>query len=136
MQFTRLWVGQLTSGQLSHLTRMGIRPNLLCRIAFCLSLREPDVPDPILYDDGQVREFNRSTLLGQWDILFVSLLKEYLRRNGLDPEQDLEGHFRAHICRGVRLLTARFSRLSDLGDIIRTAVPVEVLQEERIHDEE
>lgn len=125
MDFTRLWVGQHTDGQLRNLARLGIRPNLICRIGFCLSLREPDVPDPALYDDGQVREFNRSTLLGQWDSLFICLLKEYLRKHGLDTERDLEAHFRAHVCRGVRLISTRVSRASDLGSLITSILPLD-----------
>jgi len=123
MDFTRLWVGQHTDGQLRNLARLGIRPNLICRIGFCLSLREPDAPDPALYDDGQVREFNRSTLLGQWDSLFVCLLKEYLRKHGVDTERDLESHFRAHISRGVRLISTRVSRASDLATLIGSLLP-------------
>lgn len=130
MQFTRIWVGQQTDGQLRNLTRLGIRPNLICRLAFCLSLREPDTPDLSLYDDGQVREFNRSTLLGQWDPLFVCLLKEYQRSHALDPECDLEDHFRAHISRGVRLMSTRLSKLSDIGDLLKTIMPARVQCEE------
>lgn len=125
MQFTRLWVGQQTNGQLRIMARLGIRPNLICRIGFCLSLREPDVPDPKLYEDGQVREFNRPTLFGQYDPLFVCLLKQYLASRGHDPEQDLEPHFRAHISRGVRLLSTRTNKLSDLGNLLKSIIPSE-----------
>ena len=131
MQFTRLWVGQQTDGQLRVMTRLGIRPNLICRIGFCLSLREPDVPDPKLYEDGQVREFNRATLFGQWDTLFVCLLKQYLANRGIDPEQDLEPIFRAHISRGVRLLSTRISKLPDLGNLLKSILPpVEMIKKE------
>src|SRR5437764_700315 len=42
--------------------RTGLTPNLLCRFGFCLSLAEPQIPDPGAYDEtGQ--EFNRSTLV-------------------------------------------------------------------------
>ena len=55
--------------------RTGLTPNILCRIGFCLSLNEPGVPDlKKLADDGM--EFNRYTLTGQYDVLFISLLKE------------------------------------------------------------
>jgi DNA sulfur modification protein DndE len=123
MSFTRLWVGRQTDSQLRSLAKLGVRPNLICRIAFCLSLRETAIPDPALYDDGQVREFNRSTLFGQWDSLFICLLKEYQRKHKLDPDCDLEEHFRAHICRGVKLLSTRLNELSDLGEILKSTKP-------------
>lgn len=130
MQFTRLWVGEQTDGQLRSLSRLGMRPNLICRIGLCLSLREPDVPDPALYDDGQVREFNRSTLFGPWDALFVCLIKQHLAEHGLDPQADLESQARAHISRGIRLLSTRISRLADIGNLLKTPADLEEPAEE------
>ena len=53
--------------------RTGLTPNILCRIGFCLSLNEPGVPDVKKQpEDGM--EFNRYTLTGQYDILFLCLL--------------------------------------------------------------
>src|SRR5262249_1096674 len=83
--------------------RTGLTPNLICRLGFWLSLAEPGVPDIQLYSDGHGREFNHSTLTGQWDALFFALLRERLARDGLDLEADLEPQFKAHISRGVML---------------------------------
>lgn len=115
MAFNRIHVGEQVDLRLRNLkARTGLTPNLLCRLGFCLSLTEPGIPDSQLYADGQAREFNRYTLTGQWDLFFFSLLRERLVLDGLDPENDLEAQFKAHLCRGVLLLYQRLKSLEDL----------------------
>ncbi len=122
MSFNRIYVGQEVDIRLRNLkARTGLTPNLLCRLGLCLSLVEPGTPDPRLYADGQVREFNRYTLTGQWDTFFFSLLRERLVQDGLDLEEDLEPQFKAHLSRGVLLLYQRMKSLADLGDMISEA---------------
>ena len=119
MTLNRIYVGQEVDNRLRVLkARSGLTPNLLCRLGFCLSLAEPGIPDSKLYDDGQVREFNRFTLTGQWDLFFFSLLRERLVQDELDIELNLEIQFKAHLNRGVMLLYQRLKRLEDLADII------------------
>ena len=102
MSLKRIYVNDDVANRLSLLkSRTGLTPNLSCRIGFCLSLEEPGIPDERLYSDTQAREFNRYTLTGQWDSYFFALLKERLVNDGLDPESDLEGQFKAHLSRGV-----------------------------------
>lgn len=122
MALNRIYVSEEIDLRLRKLKgRTGLTPNLLCRLSFCLSLAEPSIPDAQLYSDGQVREFNRYTLTGQWDQFFFSLLRERLFQDGLDPEVDLEVQFKAHLSRGVLLLYQRLKRLEDLTDLIADA---------------
>jgi DNA sulfur modification protein DndE len=122
MPFNRLYVGEQVDQKLRLLkARTGITPNLLCRLGFCLSLEEAGIPDPQLYADGQAREFNRYTLTGQWDALFLALLRQRLHADGLDPDRDLEAQFRAHLSRGVMLLAPRLKSLEDLATIVTEA---------------
>jgi len=122
MPLNRIYVGEEVDMRLRNLkARTGLTPNLLCRLGFCLSLAEPGVPDPQLYGDGQVREFNRYTLTGQWDLFFFSLLRERLVQDGLDLEADLEVQFKAHLSRGVLLLYQRLKNLEDLADMMAEA---------------
>ncbi len=122
MTLNRIYVGQEVDNRLRVLkARTGLTPNLLCRLGFCLSLAEPGVPDPKLYDDGQVREFNRYTLTGQWDLFFFSLLRERLVQDELEIESELETQFKAHLSRGVMLLYQRLKKLEDLTDIVADA---------------
>jgi DNA sulfur modification protein DndE len=86
----------------------------LSRIGFCLSLNEPAIPNPEAYPEED-REFNRYTLLGEWDELFVALLRQRVSNDGLSPE-DLEEQFRAHLNRGVISLS---KNCKEVGDIAR-----------------
>src|SRR5947207_3372500 len=96
----RIYVGEDVDQKLRQMkARTGIGPNILCRLGFCLSLEEPTRPDPNLYKDGQVREFNRYTLTGQFDLLYFSLLRERLLRDNLNVEEELDIWFQAHLCR-------------------------------------
>jgi DNA sulfur modification protein DndE len=93
--------------------RTGLTPNILCRIGFCLSLGDPSIPNPANYDE-EGQEFNRYTLTGEWDKLFIALLKERLLKDGLDINKDLLPQFRAHLNRGAITL---FDKAKDLGDL-------------------
>ena len=116
MQLNRIRICEQADNHLRQLkARTGLTPNLLCRIGFCLSLREPTIPNPEDYDKNSPREFNRYTLTGQWDRFFVALLKERCRQDGI-PLEEMETQFVAHINRGVFLL---FQRVKDLGDLSR-----------------
>lgn len=122
MSLSRIYIGREVDIRLRTLkARTGLTPNLLCRLGFCLSLDEPGVPDPQLYEGDQAREFNRYTLTGQWDIFFFSLLRERLALDGLDPETELEPQLRAHLSRGVLLLSQRLKTLADLANLINEA---------------
>ena len=115
MKLNRLRVSEEASKQLSLLKgRTTLTPNILCRIGFCLSLNDPSVPDPADYLPDSDREIDRHTLTGQWDSLFVALLRERCHRDGIGEEQ-LASQFKAHIDRGVLLLHKRVRNLNDLA---------------------
>jgi DNA sulfur modification protein DndE len=95
----------------------GITPNYLCRIGLCYSLNEPRPPNPAEYDsDGQT--FNRYTLLGEHDALYMALLKERLLQEEMDPVEDLEEQFVAHLNRGVIRAFGNINDLTDFYDLI------------------
>lgn len=120
MAINRIHVNAEVDLRLKNLkARTGLTPNLLCRLGFCLSLSEPGVPDPKLYQDGAAREFNRYTLTGQWDLLFFSLLRQRLVEDSLDPVRHLEEQFKAHLSRGVLLLYQRMRSLEDLHTLLK-----------------
>ncbi len=117
MQLNRIRVSEQADNALRHLkARTGLTPNLLCRIGFCLSLRDPALADPALYDENG-REFNRYTLTGQWDPLFVALLNER-RRTDRTSLEDSEKQFVAHINRGVLVLLRRVKNIGDLCNLV------------------
>jgi DNA sulfur modification protein DndE len=119
MQLTRIRVSEKVDQRLRFLkSRTGLTPNLLCRFGFCLSLREPGIPMIDDYKENPSREFNRYTLTGQWDSLFIALLKERCHRDDLS-EDELEDQFRAHLNRGVLLLGQRVKSLEDINRLVQ-----------------
>lgn len=119
MQLNRIRVSEKADNYLRNLkAKTGLTPNLLCRIGFCLSLRQPTAPNPEEYDEEGFREFNRFTLLGQWDSLFVALLKERCQTDSLDIDEVLEEQFIAHLNRGILILFQRVKGLEDLSRLI------------------
>jgi DNA sulfur modification protein DndE len=91
MKLNRLRVCKEVDQRLSQLkAKTGLNPNLLCRIGFCLSLNDPTTPNPANYPPDGEREINRYTLTGEWDMLFVALLRERCAQD--DPDGELFRH--------------------------------------------
>ena len=119
MKLNRVYVSEDSRNKLRILKgRTGLLPNVLCRLGLSLSLIEPGLPKPEDYPtDGS--EFNRYTLMGEWDTLIVALLKERCATDGLELDNDsLVRQFRAHLNRGVGLLYGRVKGLSDLAGLL------------------
>ena len=116
MNFRRMRFTEDISQKLSMLKgRTGITPNILCRIGFCMSVETPSIPDPNEFDEYGDREIDRPVLLGTYDPLFVAMIKERCKRDGLNVEDDeLYEHFRAHVHRGVALV---YKRVKDIPDL-------------------
>lgn len=117
MKLTKLRLTTEASNRLRFVAgKTGLTPNLLCRLGFCLSLAESSIPNPEDYPE-QDREFNRYTLLGEYDALFVALLVERCRRDGIETLK-LADYFRAHMNRGIVLLQQRVKSIADLPQLV------------------
>jgi len=117
ISFNRVRMSEEATQRLSLLKgRTGLTPNILCRIAFCLSLKEPGLPE--INKDSQGQEFNRYTLTGEWDSFYMALLKVRSINDGLNLDKDQSTHFKEHIERGVILLYNRVKEFSDLATLI------------------
>jgi len=117
MKLTKLRLTKDASNRLRHLAgRTGLTPNLLCRLGFCLSLNEPSVPNPADYPEED-REFNRYTLLGEHDALFVALLRQRCYQQKVTASE-LPDYFRAHVNRGITLLQRRVKGLPDILSLV------------------
>jgi len=116
--FNRITIGEDATNLLKMLkANTGMTPNYLCRIGFCYSLNEPRPPNPEEYNsEGQT--FNRYTLLGEHDALYMALLKERLIQENKDPEEDLYDEFVAHLNRGVIRVHGNVRDLTDLEDLV------------------
>lgn len=121
MRLNKIKLSKDASDRLKHLkARTGLAPNILSRFGFCLSLSDPSVPNPATYAEDD-REFNRYTLLGEWDDIFVALLKQRLHNDGLSQD-DAEEQFRAHLNRGVISMFGLVKGISDLADLCARSI--------------
>lgn len=118
MQLNRIHISEDSRNKLRILKgRTGLLPNVLSRIGLMLSLSEPHEPE-LDADSSDGSEFNRFTLMGEWDPLIVALLEERGIENGMCEDNDtLVKYFRAHLNRGVRLLYGRVRRLGDFANL-------------------
>jgi len=113
VQLNKIKLTNDSSERLKQLkAKTGLTPNILCRIGFCLSLKDHTVPDPEKYPEED-REFNRYTLLGEWDLLYVVLLRQRLLTDQVAGYSE-ESYFRAHVNRGVYLLSRQVKCLADI----------------------
>lgn len=100
--------------------RTGITPNVLARLGFCLSLEEPGMPANPFLDEGVGREINRNTLLGQHDLVFISLLRTWIVGNfeQVPSQKEFDDLFVAHMNRGFELISSRMRALADLQNVL------------------
>ena len=119
MQLNRIHISEDSRNKLSILKgRTGLLPNVLSRIGLMLSLAEANEPE-LDSDASDGSEFNRFTLMGEWDMLIVALLEERGAAKGLDEDNEvLVKYFRAHLNRGVRLLYGRVKGIEDLTNLL------------------
>ena len=119
MQLNRIHISEDSRNKLSILKgRTGLLPNVLSRIGLMLSLAEANEPE-LDSDASDGSEFNRFTLMGEWDPLIVALLEERGAANELEEDNEtLIKYFRAHLNRGVRLLYGRVKGIEDLTNLL------------------
>ncbi len=99
--------------------RTGLTPNILCRLGFMLSLKDPSIPlSESFPEDGM--EINRYTLTGDYDLLFCSFLKQRCYNDGLSTETDMSEQFRAHMNRGVFILAPRIKDLDSIAELVES----------------
>ena len=101
--------------------RLGITPNVLCRIGFCLSVEDPAPLSPDEFPNDSDRVIDRHVLLGPYDGLLVAMMRQRLADDGAaDPHDDeaVGEHFRAHVHRGVHLLFKRVKTPADFARLL------------------
>ena len=104
-------------------TRTGVSQwNILCRWAFCLSLRQPTPPTPVDIPSDSNVEMSWQVFGGEWQEIYLALLKERCLQDGADlMEESLGKQFHLHLHRGIGYLAAPQS-IRSISDLIRLAV--------------
>jgi DNA sulfur modification protein DndE len=104
-------------------TRTGIGQwNILCRWAFCLSLRQPSSPTPVEGPADSNVEMTWQVFGGEAQELYLALLKERCERDGVGTSDEvLAKQFRLHLHRGIGYLAAPRA-IRSIADLVRLAV--------------
>lgn len=129
----RIRVSEEATDKMKQLrVRLRIAPMYaFARMGLVLSLNDPKPPQEEYYkEDGM--EFNRLTLLGDYDAIFTSMLQEYgfykkvpkgakaQRQEFMNPK-DATTYLVAHINRGIGILFNRAKNQEDLFEMIQAA---------------
>jgi DNA sulfur modification protein DndE len=114
-------VSEKAKDQLARIKRStGIQHwNVLCRWAFCISIADPSVPTNTKIPGDSSVEMTWKVFGGAYEELYLALLKERCRRDGLGTSEDVvTAQFRLHLHRGIGILAAD-RRLRNIGDLVR-----------------
>lgn len=116
--FTRIKISEDATKMLATIkTRTGLTPNILCRVALSYSLNKNKVSTLIpIKENGQ--EFVRFVLLGEFEAVYIALVKEKCLELKLDPEKDFLKVFKNYLNEGIITLYARVKGLEDLVNLI------------------
>ena len=98
--------------------KTGLTPNILLRIAICISIKQQSIPNPDEFNaDGS--ELTPIVLFGEHEPIYHALMINRLKQDKLDPEIYLNKMTRAHLNRGVIALKPRINDLSDFYELIK-----------------
>src|ERR1051326_9010513 len=96
--------------------------NILCRWAFCLSLRQPTPPTPIEIPSDSNVEMTWQVFGGEAQEVYLALLNERGERDGLGTSDDvLLRQFRLHLHRGIGYL-ATPQAIRSIADLVHVAL--------------
>ena len=96
--------------------------NVLCRWAFCFSLKEGTIPTDIEINSDSNVEMSWLTFAGEYHELYEALIKEWCIENDLGTDNDtIAKYFKLHLERGIAHLSGT-NFIKDLDDLLRLAI--------------
>lgn len=123
MPVDNIKLAQSSKDQLNKVKRVtGIENwNILCRWAFCLSLRDKSIPPPVEIHLNSNVEMSWNIFGGEYADIYWILLKERCHQDGLAvDEYTLAKQFKLHLQRGINFL-ANDPDIKSLNDLLRLA---------------
>lgn len=97
--------------------RLNLKRNILCRLAVGLSLNSETSVADYKVSDSTGYEFNRSTLTGDYDDIFLALIKQHEGKNLSDSEY-MTKYLRNHIERGIAKLSRDYEKINSPIDYL------------------
>ena len=119
MQFNRIKLSlraQHLYGQIKH--RTGLGSNISARYGLCLSLKDFSIPNPDEYNQ-EGSKLEPAVLFGAHEPIYMALMLNRLKKDGLDPEIYLQKMTRAHMNRGATALWPRINDLADFYELVK-----------------
>lgn len=108
----KLKLSEEISQKLEYLSRrLGLRRNIVCRLAIGRSLAEKESVARINPKDSNGYEFNRYTLTGEYDKIFKALVVQHEKKKLYGTEYFTK-YLRNHIERGIKLLYHEYERIN------------------------
>lgn len=99
--------------------------NVLCRWAFCFSLKEGTIPTDININSDSNVEMSWLTFAGEYHELYEALIKEWCLENDLGVDNDtLAKYFKLHLERGIGYLSGT-NFVKDIKDLLDKSVKEE-----------
>ena len=94
--------------------------NIICRWAFCLSLKQ-DTPPRVIDEKLDGVEMTYETFAGKHSNIYLTLLINSLKKHKLEIHQlNLNKYLRAHINRGISILyNLKMKNISDMISLIK-----------------
>ena len=109
---TKLKLSKQSSSLLEHLSiKLGLRRNVVCRLAIGKSLSVRTSLALFELRDNLGYEFNRYTLTGDMDNVFKALIIQHEGKK-ISDNQYFSNYLRKHIERGVSLLNSDYSKVN------------------------
>ena len=92
--------------------------NVLCRWAFCFSLKEGTIPTDIEINSDSNVEMSWLTFAGEYHELYESLIKEWCIENDLGTDNDtIAKYFKLHLERDIGYLSGT-NFVKDIKDLL------------------
>lgn len=92
--------------------------NVLCRWAFCFSLKEGTIPTDIEINSDSNVEMSWLTFAGEYHELYEALIKEWCIENDLGTDNDtIAKYFKLHLERGIGYLSGT-NFIKDIKDLL------------------
>lgn len=106
-------------GLIKH--RTGLPVNVLARFGLVLSLNDPSMPNPDMYDERGM-ELLPHILYGRNELLYAMMLQYRLGEDKLDYEKYRDRMARAHVNRGAGMLFPRINGMGDFAVLFRSVM--------------
>ena len=108
----KLKIPQEIATKLTHLSaKTGLPWNILCRAAFCLSIRETDAP-PVVTEIIPIKEISGHVFMGEYR-LFIQALYIFKCKNWKKSQTNDTLFFHSIVFRGVELISTRIKLISN-----------------------